>query len=46
VEYLCDEIALIDKGRIVEQGKPSQLLQQYMVENLEELFVKKVVSTR
>jgi len=42
VSYLCDRIALIHKGEIIEEGKPAVLLQKYNVQNLEELFVKKV----
>ncbi|GAA0479755.1 hypothetical protein GCM10008986_00230 [Salinibacillus aidingensis] len=29
VERLCDDIALIDKGTIIEKGSLSQLLQKY-----------------
>lgn len=46
VDYLCDNVALINRGQIVEQGKPKQLLTKYGVENLEELFVKKIGETR
>ncbi|MEM1956149.1 MAG: ABC transporter ATP-binding protein [Candidatus Caldarchaeum sp.] len=41
VSYLCDVIALINKGMIVDCGRPRQLLESHGVENLEELFVKK-----
>lgn len=42
VNYLCDTIALIHRGKIVEQGEPEQLLASYGVQNLEELFVLKL----
>ncbi len=42
VNYICDSVAIIHKGKIIEQGKPSQLLVNYGVENLEELFVKRL----
>ncbi|MCS6768885.1 MAG: ABC transporter ATP-binding protein [Candidatus Caldarchaeum sp.] len=45
VQYLCDEVALINRGTIVEQGKPSKLTSAYGVQNLEELFVKKTEET-
>jgi ABC-2 type transport system ATP-binding protein len=28
-EYLCDEIAVMSRGKIIEQGVPNQLLQQH-----------------
>ncbi|WP_440060305.1 ABC transporter ATP-binding protein [Thermogladius sp. 4427co] len=40
VEYLCDRIAFINKGRIVEEGSPSELKEKYRAQNLEEVFVK------
>ncbi len=42
VEFLCDRIAIIDKGRILTIGEPRQLLKQYNARNLEEVFVKVV----
>ncbi len=42
VEYLCDRIALIDKGIIVEEGKPNQLMNKYNSKNIEEVFTKVV----
>jgi len=42
VEYLCDRIALIDKGIIVEEGKPSVLMKKYDARNIEEVFTKVV----
>ncbi|HOK35079.1 MAG TPA: ABC transporter ATP-binding protein [Candidatus Pacearchaeota archaeon] len=40
VEYLCDRIALIDKGKIVESGKAKDLEEKYQVQNMEEVFEK------
>jgi len=42
VEYLCDEVAIIDKGRIVAVGRPDELKEDYGAENLEEVFLKVV----
>jgi ABC-2 type transport system ATP-binding protein len=42
VEYLCDRIALLNKGKIVVEGQPQQLKQKYKGENLEEVFAKVV----
>ncbi len=39
VEFLCDKVALIDHGRIIEQGTPSDLKQKYNAPNLEEVFI-------
>jgi len=40
VEYLCNRIALIDNGRIIEEGTPQELKAKYGVKNLEEVFVE------
>ena len=42
VEYLCDRIALIAKGRIVESGKPRNLMEKHQAQNIEEVFMKVV----
>jgi len=42
VEYLCDRVALLHKGKIVVEGKPSELKSRYESENLEEVFAKVV----
>jgi ABC-2 type transport system ATP-binding protein len=42
VEFLCERIALIDNGLIVEKGKPTQLMQKYKANNVEEVFTKVV----
>jgi ABC-2 type transport system ATP-binding protein len=42
VEYLCNRIALIADGRIIEEGKPEQLKKKYTAENIEEVFMKVV----
>ena len=39
VEFLCDRIALIDEGKIVEEGKPKMLMQKYGAKNIEEVFI-------
>jgi ABC-2 type transport system ATP-binding protein len=42
VEFLCDRVALVDKGKIVLEGKPADLKTQYNSQNLEEVFAKVV----
>ena len=42
VEYLCDRIALIDNGIIIEEGKPNDLMNKYKSNNIEEVFTKVV----
>jgi ABC-2 type transport system ATP-binding protein len=42
VEYLCDRIALIDEGVIVEEGKPKDLMYKYNSKNIEEVFTSVV----
>jgi ABC-2 type transport system ATP-binding protein len=42
VNYLCDEIAILHNGILLERGTPRGLLSKYSVSNLEELFMKKV----
>lgn len=38
VEFLCDRVALIKEGSIIEQGSPKGLKKKYKVQNLEEVF--------
>jgi ABC-2 type transport system ATP-binding protein len=42
VEYLCDRIALINNGMIIEKGKPKDLMNKYKSNNIEEVFTKVV----
>jgi ABC-2 type transport system ATP-binding protein len=42
VEYLCNRVALINKGHLVVEGEPKALKAQYNCENLEEVFMKVV----
>lgn len=42
VEYLCDRIALIAEGKIVEHGRPKDLMNKYGANNIEEVFVQVV----
>ena len=42
VEYLCDRIALISDGHIVETGQPKELMKKYNSANIEEVFTKVV----
>jgi ABC-2 type transport system ATP-binding protein len=38
VEYLCDRVALVNKGKVVAEGSPSELKEKYNAVNLEEVF--------
>lgn len=40
VDFLCDRVALINMGRIIGEGTPSELKSRYEASNLEEVFVE------
>ncbi len=40
VEYLCERVALMNKGKIVAEGTPSDLKLRYKASNLEEVFAE------
>lgn len=42
VEYLCDRVALINRGKIVAEGSPGELKNTVNASNLEEVFAKVV----
>jgi ABC-2 type transport system ATP-binding protein len=42
VEFMCDRIALISNGIIVEEGTPKNLMEKYNAKNIEEVFTKVV----
>ena len=42
VEFLCERIALVDGGRVVEAGSPRQLKEKYGAANIEEVFTEVV----
>ena len=42
IEYLSENIAIIDKGVIHETGTSKALKEKYKAQNLEEVFVKAV----
>lgn len=42
VEHLCDNVALINRGRIVAEGRPNELKEKFESANLEEVFAKVV----
>lgn len=42
VEYLCNRVALINKGKLVMEGEPKELKERFSSENLEEVFAKVV----
>jgi ABC-2 type transport system ATP-binding protein len=42
IEYLCDRVLLIHKGRGVDEGSPKSLKDRYASSNMEEVFLKAV----
>ena len=40
VEFLCDRVAIIHKGRIAVAGTPAELKARFSAENLEEVFLE------
>lgn len=40
IEYLCDRVAIIDKGKILEVGTPDELKKEFGAQNLEEVFAE------
>ncbi len=40
VEFLCSNIALINEGKIVEEGRPSELKEKYDADNIEDVFTE------
>ncbi|NSW90354.1 MAG: ABC transporter ATP-binding protein [Firmicutes bacterium] len=40
IEYLCDRVAIIDKGKILEVGTPEELKKEFGAQNLEEVFAE------
>jgi ABC-2 type transport system ATP-binding protein len=42
VEYLCDQVALLNKGEVVAKGEPQELKEKFESVNLEEVFAKVV----
>jgi ABC-2 type transport system ATP-binding protein len=37
-EHHCERLAVIDRGRLVEQGQPAELLDRHRTDSLEEVF--------
>jgi ABC-2 type transport system ATP-binding protein len=42
VELICDRLALINGGKVVEMGAPADLKRKYDAANIEDVFVKVV----
>jgi len=42
VEYLCDRVAFIARGKIIVEAEPKRIKEMYGAENLEDAFVKAV----
>jgi ABC-2 type transport system ATP-binding protein len=39
-QELCDRVAIIDEGRLIELGSPQALMEKHQAKNLEEVFLK------
>ncbi|OGQ48424.1 MAG: hypothetical protein A3H42_00640 [Deltaproteobacteria bacterium RIFCSPLOWO2_02_FULL_46_8] len=39
-ELLCDDLVILDYGKIIETGSPKHLIQKHQCQNLEEVFLK------
>jgi ABC-2 type transport system ATP-binding protein len=39
-QELCDRVAIIDEGKLVELGAPAELMKKHQAKNLEEVFLK------
>ncbi len=39
-EELCDNVGIIDYGKLIALGSPKQLMNKYKVGNLEEVFIQ------
>ncbi len=42
VEYLCNRVALVNKGKVVVEGEPKELKTRYKSDNLEDVFMRVV----
>ena len=40
MEEMCDRILFLNKGRIIAEGTPKELIDLFGKENLEEVFLK------
>ena len=39
-EELCDRVAIIDEGKLIELGSPEELMEKHQAKHLEEVFLK------
>ena len=39
VEMLCDRVLIMNKGSLIDQGSPAELMEKHQRENLEEVFL-------
>jgi ABC-2 type transport system ATP-binding protein len=39
-QELCDRVAIIDEGQLIELGTPLELMEKHQAKNLEEVFLK------
>jgi len=41
-DALCEDVAFIDHGQLIERGTPAALKKEHKTQNLEDIFVKLV----
>lgn len=46
VEHLCDRVAFINNGRIIDLGAPGELMDKYSSANMEEAFIKAIEASK
>jgi ABC-2 type transport system ATP-binding protein len=39
-QELCDRVAIIDEGKLIEIGSPAELMEKHQAKNLEDVFLK------
>jgi len=40
VEYMCHRVALMDEGVIIAEGKPTEIMEKFGSDNLEQAFME------
>ena len=40
VERLCSSVIMMNKGSIIDQGRPAELIKKHERKNMEEVFLK------
>jgi ABC-2 type transport system ATP-binding protein len=40
IEEICDRVLFLQNGRLIAEGTPSQVVEQFRTRNLEEVFIR------